>query len=351
MSLGDPALTDALLAEVRALGFPAAAVARATRLEVEEARLRAWLAEGFHASMTWMAETAAARVDPEAMVPGALSVLVVAAPYARGDERVGPAPGRVARYARGRDYHNVLRKRLRKVERGLLARGFDARWSVDARPVLERAWAQRAGLGFIGKNCCLIVPGLGSHLFLGTVITSAPLVAGEPTRERCGRCTACLEACPTEAFVAPRRLDARRCVSYLTIEHEGPIEPALRTGLGDRIFGCDVCQDVCPFNATRPPSSDVTEPFAPAARFTGEDAPDAEALLGMDDATYGAWAAGSPLARPGRLRMQRNAALVLGNAGTRRHLPVLRATAKGHPDATVRDAAGWARARIEAEKS
>ncbi len=345
----EDALTQAVRAKALALGFPRVAFARATRLEVEEARLEAWLASGFHGSMQWMADTADMRVDPQAMVAGALSVVVVALPYARADAEApeGPVPGRVARYARGRDYHNVLQKRLRKPERWLRDRGHDARWSVDSRPVLERAWAERSGLGFIGKNCCLIVPGVGSHLFLGTVITQAPLTPGAPMRERCGRCTRCLDACPTAAFAAPRRLDARRCVSYLTIEHEGPIAPELREGVGDRVFGCDVCQDVCPYNATKPADEAVTAPFAPGERFTATDAPDAAGLLAMDDAAYAAWAHASPLARPGRARMQRNAALVLGNVGDRRHLPVLREAAEGHESPVVRDAAAWAAAQLD----
>ncbi|MEO0326864.1 MAG: tRNA epoxyqueuosine(34) reductase QueG [Myxococcota bacterium] len=343
----ESALTREVRARAHALGFPRVAFARATRLEEEEGKLRSWLAAGFHGSMRWMEDTADVRLDPEAMLPGALSVVVVALPYARAAEAgVGPLPGRVARYARGRDYHNVMQKRLRKLERWLRAEGHDARWSVDSRPVFERAWAERSGLGFIGKNCCLIIPGLGSHVFLGTVITAAPLSPGAAMRERCGRCTRCLDACPTDAFAAPRRLDARRCVSYLTIEHDGPVSSELRSGIGDRVFGCDTCQDVCPYNATKPVAAELTEPFAPAARFTGPEAVDAAALLAMDDVAYRAWATGSPLARPGRLRMQRNAALVLGNVGERRHLPVLRETAQAHEDATVREAAAWAAGRL-----
>ena len=344
----DDTLSEEVRARAESLGFAKVAFARATRLEEEEARLRAWLSAGFHGSMSWMEDTADVRVDPEAMVPGALCVVVVALPYGRPEDgrAIGPAPGRVARYARGRDYHNVLQKRLRKLERWLRDAGYDSRWSVDSRPVLERAWAARSGLGFIGKNCCLIVPGLGSHVFLGTVITQAPLRPGTPLEERCGRCTRCLDACPTEAFAGPRRLDARRCVSYLTIEHDGPIDPALRPGLGDRVFGCDVCQDVCPYNATKPVDLAVTAPFAPGARFTEDGAADAAALLRMDDAAYGAWAAASPLSRPGRVRMQRNAALVLGNVGARRHLPVLRETAVTHEASVVREAAAWAAERL-----
>ncbi len=295
--------------------------------------------------MRWMADTLDVRLDPTqaGMLPGARSVLALAAPYARTDGPEGPSPGVVARYARGRDYHNVLGKRARKLAQLLRDEGHAARVSVDSVPVLERAWAQRAGLGFVGKNCCLIIPGLGSHVLLAAVVTDAELPADEPMTERCGSCRLCLDACPTEAFVAPRELDARRCISYLTIEHRGAIDELLRAPMGRHLFGCDDCQDVCPFNRTAPPPDATTAPFAPAPRLSLE----AVELLRMDDEAYIAWSTGSPLRRPGAERMARNAAIVLGNTRERRHLPVLREAASRHPSEVVRDAAGWAAARIE----
>ncbi|MCA9603932.1 MAG: tRNA epoxyqueuosine(34) reductase QueG, partial [Myxococcales bacterium] len=251
----DAELTAAVKAVALELGFVRAGVARAGCLDAEGERLRAWLAAGKHGEMAWMERTADVRINPrdERMLAGAESVLVLATPYARDPERVGPAPGRVARYARGRDYHNVLGKRLEKLTRWLRERGHGARGSVDSMPVFERAWAQRAGLGFIGKNSCLIIPGLGSHVFLSAVVTTARLVPDTPMRERCGACTLCLDGCPTSAFDGARELDARKCISYLTIEHEGRIDEALRPAVGDWIFGCDVCQDVCPYNRTELP--------------------------------------------------------------------------------------------------
>lgn len=345
-------VSEALEARVKALarelGFARVGIARAEALEPEGAQLRAFVAKGRHGGMGWLADTVEVRADPRhpGMVPGAESVVVLVAPYARpgGEARVGPAPGRVARYARERDYHNVLRKKVRKIEALLREAGHRARWSVDSRPVLERAWAERAGVGFVGKNCCLIVPGLGSHVFLATVVTTARLEADAPMARRCGACRLCLDRCPTEAFAGPRELDARRCVSYLTIEHEGPVDPALREGLEDWIFGCDACQDVCPYNRTAPPEPSVTEPYAAHGRW---EAVDAEGLLAMEEEAFLAWAEGSPARRSGRTRMARNAAYVLGNVGERRHLPVLREAARGHEDEGVREAARWAGERIE----
>jgi epoxyqueuosine reductase len=297
---------------MRAIGFAKVGVARAEALEPEGTQLREWLAAGRHGQMDWMARTADVRADPRhpGMVEGAISVVVGAFPYARSAERVGPDPGRVARYARGRDYHNVLSKRLRKVVRWLREQGHEARFSVDSRPLFERAWAERAGLGFIGKNCCLIVPGLGSHVFLGAVVTTAKLGVDVPMKRRCGECRLCLDHCPTDAFVGARQLDARRCISYLTIEHEGPIEPALAERMGDWVFGCDVCQDVCPYNKTALPEPAATEPFAAHPRFEGTDC---EAIIAMDDERYREWSEGSPLRRPGQERMARNARIALAN--------------------------------------
>lgn len=338
-------LKERLLARALELGFARAGVARVTPLEREGAALRRWIAAGRHGSMTWMEDTVEVRLDPshEALLPGARSVLVLAAPYARDGEATGPAPGVVARYARGRDYHNVLGKRGKKLARMLRDEGHEARVSVDALPVLERAWAQRAGLGFVGKSCCLIVPGLGSHVLLATVVTSAELEPDEPMAERCGSCRLCLDACPTRAFAGERELDAARCISYLTIEHAGPIAPELREGMGAHLFGCDDCQDVCPFNRAALADASITAPFAADARMSIE----ASELLAMSDEAFDAWAHGSPMVRTGRVSMARNAAVVLGNAGEKKHLPVLREAAARHDDEAVREAARWAVERLE----
>ncbi|MBX3248204.1 MAG: tRNA epoxyqueuosine(34) reductase QueG [Myxococcales bacterium] len=348
---GIAALTAEVKARALALGFARVGIARADRLEPEGAQLRAYVEAGRHGQMGWLADTAEVRAEPREMVPDAASVIVVALPFARSDgARQAPELARIARYAQGRDYHNVVQRKLRKLEAWLRGLGHDARWSVDARPVLERAWAARAGVGFVGKNCCLIVPGLGSHVFLGTVITSATLDVDAPIAAGCGECARCLDACPTRAFVAPRELDARRCVSYLTIEHEGPIDESLREGVGEWLFGCDVCQDVCPYNGAlevgrlpRAVDARLTDPFAPDPQH---DALDLGAVLTQDAEAHEAWTAATPLRRPGRARLARNAAIVLGNRGGRRHLPVLDERAARDEDATVREAAAWAAAAI-----
>jgi epoxyqueuosine reductase len=341
----DHALRRRLEERAEELGFVRLGVARVEPLGREADALRRWLARGYHASMQWMADTAEVRLDPShpGMLPEARSVVVLVTPYGRAAEREGPPPGVVARYARGRDYHNVVGKRMRKLAKLVREAGHAVRMSVDSLPVLERAWAQRAGVGFVGKNCCLIVPGLGSHVFLSTLVTAAELPADEPMAERCGSCRRCLDACPTDAFTAPRELDSRRCISYLTIEHRGPIDEPLRAPLGSHLFGCDDCQDVCPFNRTAPAPPERTEPFAADPRLDVG----ADAILRMDDAEHEAWARGSPLRRPGREGLARNAALVLGNSGDRRHLPVLRDAAERDPSPTVRDAARWALERFD----
>jgi epoxyqueuosine reductase len=341
------ALKELLRARAEELGFARMGVAHAEPFGVEAERLRTWLAAGRHGEMAYMQETEGVRADVRhpGMLPAARSVVVLVTAYARAESPQGPAPGRVARYAQGRDYHNLLYKRARRLGALLRADGHALRVAVDSMPVFERAWAQRAGVGFIGKNCCLIVPGLGSHVLLSALVTSAELPPDEPLRERCGACTLCLEACPTRAFAGPRELDARRCISYLTIEQRGPIPDELREPMGDWIFGCDVCQDVCPYNKTAPAPALQTSAFAPAARWQQHDA---AALLRMDEQAFATYAHGSPLKRPARLGMARNAAIVLGNAGDKRHLPVLEDAAHRHESELVREASAWAAARVRA---
>lgn len=342
-------LESTLRAEAARLGFDRVGFAAAERLERDAHALHAWLERGDHASMQWMARTESVRADvrAEGMLPEARTVVVVAAAYGAEDP-VDLEPGRIARYARGRDYHRVLGKKLEALARVLLERGHRVRLALDTKPVLERAWAERAGIGFVGKNACLIVPGLGSHVFLGCVITDAELPPGERVREGCGSCTRCLEACPTGAFRGPRVLDARRCISYLTIEHEGPVEPSLRPLLEDWVFGCDVCQDVCPYNQGRAKAAPHDAAFSRHPRFDGLHA---EALLRMPEAEFLTRMEGSPLRRAGRESMARNVAHALGNRGARLHLPVLAEAAERDDSPVVREAAAWAAGRIEAHSS
>jgi epoxyqueuosine reductase len=300
--------------------------------------------------MSYLEETAEVRTDiahPK-LLPSARSVIALATSYARADtSSTALAPGKVARYARGRDYHPLLYDRTRAIKRLLREQGHTARACVDTMPALERAWAARAGLGFIGKNACLIVPGVGSHVLLTLIATSAELVPDAAMEERCGQCRLCLDACPTRAFVAERKLDARRCIAYLTIEHEGSIDPELRASMGSWIFGCDACQDVCPWNRTRPVPEEQTRPFAPRLRSAELGAED---LLRMDDAVFERYSRGMPMRRAGREGMARNAAIVLGNSGDKRYLPLLDERAKNDSSAVVRDAARWASDELDKKR-
>jgi epoxyqueuosine reductase len=249
----------------------------------------------------------------------------------------------VASYARGRDYHDVMRERLQALAaflREAAGAGIGTRIAVDTSAVLERDLAARAGLGWIGKNTNLLAPGLGSLFFIGIVLTTAALVADGPVPDRCGTCTACLDKCPTDAFVGPYVLDARRCISYLTIEHRGDVDPALREGLGQWLFGCDVCQDVCPWNGKARASGEAAfRPSAPLER--------PEQLLAMTPDQFRARFRGSAMSRARRAGLLRNAALVLGG---RRDAGAVAALAGALDDAepTVRAAAAWALARIDA---
>jgi epoxyqueuosine reductase len=341
---------EAIRSRSHALGFHRVGIARAGALADDFARYEEFLRRGYHGAMGWLAEDRETRrdVDGPGILDGARAVVVCALSYHRGDEPSPMEGARIARYARGRDYHNFLRKRLRRLAAWMRATfGAEARPVVDTAPVLERAWARRAGVGFVGRNGCIIAPGLGSYILLGEVVTDLDLAPDEPVEERCGECRRCLDACPTDAFVASHVLDARRCVSYLTIEQPEGFPAALRGAVGDRIFGCDDCQDVCPFNRTRAPDGTTTRDFAPDPRW--RELPP-ESWLALEDEAFRARTEGSPLARPGADGMARNAAVVLGNIGGRRHLPVLRACAATHRSAVVREAAAWAAAKIESRE-
>lgn len=361
MALEGVSFSDQVRAEARRLGFDAVGIARASAdLGLDFQRYRSFVRGGMHGEMEWLAknEEARRRIDGDEILFGARSVVCVARRYggardASGDGGIAPA---IARYARGRDYHGFLRRRIRRLASFLRSLGTEehpvrARPICDDAPLLERAWAVRAGLGFIGKNGMLIVPGMGSMVLLGEVVTTLELEAAPPpvqVFERCGACTRCLDVCPTDAFAAPFVLDARRCVSYLTIEHRSAVDPTLREGVGTHLFGCDDCQTVCPFNAgsgaRAPLAAADGGPFAPLEKWSQLRL---EGLLSLDEAAWGALFQGTPLTRATRAGMARNAALVLGNRGDQGALPALRGAARDHDDAMVREAARWAIARIE----
>ena len=342
-------------AKARELGFDAVGFARADLpLEDDHARYGAFLAEGMHGTMKYLEDHAEVRrrVDTNDILPGAKTVVSVARRYHRdaaSEANDPPAARRVARYARGHDYHNVVRRKLRRLAaflRTLDAGGSPARARpmCDDVPVLERAWAARAGLGFIGKNGLLIIPGEGSFVLLGEVVTTLELPPDTPMAERCGTCTRCLDACPTQAFARPFVLDPRRCVAYLTIELRGPFPGDLRAGVGEHLFGCDDCQTVCPWNgSSRPRDASTTETFEPLPLWNELTE---EELLTLDETRWKELTTGSPIKRAARDGMARNAAIVLGNRGDPGSRAALTRASEEHPSAMVREAAEWALGRL-----
>ncbi len=342
-------LTQSVKDEAGRLGFEIVGIARAdVPLADDFARYEAFLDAGYHGDMAYLEADREVRrgLGGSGMLEGARSVVCVARSYKRSEAELasdrGLAPS-VARYARGQDYHNGLRKKLRKLAayvRGL-GDGVAARPLIDDAPILERAWAARAGLGFVGKNGLLIVPGQGSFVLLGEVVTTLELVPDDPLPGRCGACTLCLDACPTAAFPSPFVLDARKCIAYLTIEAKAVAPPALREPIGPHFFGCDVCQDVCPFNQGRSEGRDL-RPFRPQADLEALTLEDA---LALDEERFARLKEGSPLGRPGRDGLRRNAAIALGNRGRATD----RATLERHRDdgsADVREAVRWALAKL-----
>ncbi|HZT80317.1 MAG TPA: tRNA epoxyqueuosine(34) reductase QueG [Gemmataceae bacterium] len=344
--------------QARALGFEPVGIAAASPADGFD-RLRDWLDRGYAGEMAYMHRHAEARRHPAAVLPGVRSVVMAGMNYAASGGRQPPDPaphqgadaprsplaGRVARYARGQDYHDVLRDRLNRLLAWVREQvpGCQGRGVVDTAPLLERDFARRAGLGWFGKNTMLLNKRLGSYFFLGALLLDVELQPDPPHQtSHCGTCTACLDACPTGAFPAPGVLDSRRCVSYLTIELRGPIPPDLREGVGDWLFGCDVCQEVCPWNRKAPPG---TEP-AFAAR-PDREAVDAAGLLGLSEEEFRRRFRGTALTRARRRGLLRNAAVVLGNLGDPAALPALR-QALDDPEPLVREAARWAIERIRA---
>lgn len=328
----------------REMGFQRCGIS-GIELADDEAHLLDWLERGLHGSMDWMARHGTKRARPAELLPGTLRVISVGLDYGRRDDVEAwetledGERAYVARYALGRDYHKLMRNRLQKLAERIAAEigPFGHRVFVDSAPVLERALARNAGLGWIGKHTCLIDRNGGSWFFLGEIYVDIPLPVDPPATAHCGTCTRCLDICPTQAIVAPYRLDARRCISYLTIEHDGPIDPELRPLMGNRIFGCDDCQLVCPWNKF--------------ARRTDE--PDFRARNDLDTATLPqlfAWSEdeflrrteGTALRRSGHLRWLRNIAIALGNAPATPDVLAALQSRRDHEDPVVRESVEWA---------
>ena len=338
---------DAIRAEAQRLGFDAIGFAPA-RLgpEVRE-RLQAFLAAGMHGGMGWMEARADQRADPRVLWPEARSVIALGLSYAPEtdplESQAWQDRATISVYARNRDYHDVVKKRLKALARWMVAHFADAgvKVFVDTAPVMEKPLAQQAGLGWQGKHTNLVSRTHGSWLFLGEIYTTLDLSPDAPEVDHCGTCSRCLDVCPTKAFAAPYQLDARRCISYLTIEHHGPIPEEFRKPMGNRIYGCDDCLAVCPWNKFAAVHEEPA--FAPRAELT---APKLADLAALDDAAFRALFSGSPIKRIGRNRFIRNVLIAIGNSND----PSLRETARAlctDADPVVAEAAAWAAAQLE----
>jgi len=337
-----------LEAQARRLGFVAFGIAPAGENPIVVGRLKAWLSAGMHGTMDWMANRARQRRSPQELWPGARSVIVLGMGYAPGSDPLAlaahPELGWISAYARGADYHDTVKKALKALARWLVAesgkRGIgeaDVKVFVDTAPVMEKPLGQAGGIGWQGKHTNLVSREHGSWLFLGEIYTSLELAVTGPEADHCGSCRACLDACPTRAFPSPYRLDARRCISYLTIEHKGPIPVEFRKPMGNRIYGCDDCLAVCPWNKFAN-AAHAHRAFLPRAELASPQLAD---LLLLDDEAFRRLFSGSPVKRIGRGRFIRNCLIAAGNS----RQPSLLARAeslRADPDPVVAEAADWA---------
>jgi epoxyqueuosine reductase len=335
----------AIRGKALALGFDAVGFAAAELGPEARGRLRDFLAAGQHGDMGWLAERAEQRAHPQALWPEARSVVALGLSYAPGFDALEnlerPDRGTISVYARNRDYHDVLRGKLKHLAQFMVSRfGGDVKVFVDTAPVMEKPLAEAAGLGWQGKHTNLVSRDHGSWLFLGEVFTTLTLEPTVPPVGSCGTCTRCLAVCPTDAFPAPYRLDATRCISYLTIEHQGPIPLELRPLMGNRIYGCDDCLAVCPWNRFARPGRD--EKLRPREDLA---APALADLAALDDAGFRAMFSGSPVKRIGRNRFVRNVLNAIGNSGDAALLPTA-LMLTGDADPVVAEAASWAVARL-----
>ncbi|MEM8656776.1 MAG: tRNA epoxyqueuosine(34) reductase QueG [Pseudomonadota bacterium] len=334
-----------LEAQARKEGFSGFGVCAPNAIPEAAGRLRSFLEAGRHGTMGWMEERATWRGNPQALWGAARSVVMLAEVYSPPGDPLAvlgaPERGNISVYARNRDYHDLVKKRLKRLGRWFVeATGAEIKVFVDTAPVMEKPLAAAAGLGWQGKHTNLLSRELGNWFFLGAIFTTAELPVDGPQAEHCGSCRACLDICPTDAFPAPYQLDARRCISYLTIEHKGPVPEELRAKMGNRIYGCDDCLAVCPWNK-----------FAAEAQEAGYwaraelRAPRLEQLVALDDAAFREVFAGSPIKRIGRDRFVRNVLYAIGNSGVAR-LRVAAEPLTRDANSVVRDAAEWAVRRL-----
>ena len=339
-------LEQRLKAEAERLGFAACAIARADAAPEAGRRLRQWLDAGRHGEMLWMEDRAEQRASPQGLWPDVRSVIMLGMSYAPGRDPLALAEagdrGRISVYAQGRDYHDVVKKGLKSLARWLVEQQQSAlKVFVDTAPVMEKPLAEAAGLGWQGKHSNLVSRSHGSWLFLGAIYSEIALEPDAAEVDHCGSCTACQAACPTDAFPSPYVVDARRCISYLTIEHKGPIPQELRLGIGNRIYGCDDCLAVCPWNKFAD-SAAANRAFVGRAELA---APELADLLALDDAGFREIFSGSPIKRIGRNRMVRNAAIAAGNSGEKRLIHRLQPLLSDE-DPVVAEAAAWAIGRL-----
>jgi epoxyqueuosine reductase len=346
-------LEEAIRAEAKRLGFAACGFAPANGADAAGLELKRWLDAGHHGTMGWMEERAHHRVSPLALWPEAKSAIALGMSYAPTSNPLVLADrgelGRISAYAQGGDYHKTVKKALKALARFIVDRApSELKVFVDTAPVMEKPLAQAAGIGWQGKHTNLVSREHGSWLFLGVILTSLELEPDEAGASgvHCGSCTRCLSACPTNAFLGPHRIDARRCISYLTIEHDGPIPHEFRNSMGNRIYGCDDCLAVCPWNRFADAAA-ANRAFLPRAELA---APRLADLLALDDAGFREMLAGSPIKRIGRNRMIRNCLIAAGNSGdlglteaVRPHL--------SDPDPVIAEAAGWALAQLRVSSS
>jgi len=327
------------------LGFEATGFTTAKADPADKEALSRFLADGRHGDMAWLDNADGRRGDPKALMPDAKTVIALGANYGPGPDGGGPGPtpaeGAISVYARGRDYHDVLKKKLKQLGRWLAGEhGAGVKVFVDTAPVMEKPLARRAGIGWQGKHTNLVSRTFGSWLFLGEIFTTLDLPPDRPETDHCGSCDQCLRACPTDALAEPYRIDARRCVSYLSIEHKGVIQPDLMAAMGNRVYGCDDCLAACPWNKHGRPAAEAR--FRPRAEL---ERPGLAELAALDDGAFRDMFAGSPIKRTGRDRFVRNVLIAVGNSGAAALLPVADGLA-GDASPLVAGAARWAAGRL-----